>query len=201
MRFGAAVVLLAGLLVGCESARPGLTIQARSKDGRVSYAIDADQGSLVAYTKNGRKVAEVPVGRAPEQLTVGPDDRVYVANRGSRSVSIIARDGWAEVARVQVGPEPVALAVAADNQTLYVVNGTSFASPDEGTLTAIALDTLATRWTMPLGSSPRSISLVDARTAEVGFGKNGETARIDLTRGRVVHTVAQVDTSTAGTTF
>ncbi len=93
----------------------------------------------------GERLASVAVGKAPVRITVGPDDTIYVANRGSRSVSVIKRGRWEEAARVEVGVKPAALQVSGDNSTLYVVNSTSLSNADVGTLSAVDVATLQMR--------------------------------------------------------
>ncbi|HVE84668.1 MAG TPA: hypothetical protein VND93_17550, partial [Myxococcales bacterium] len=73
---------------------------ALSRDDAFLYAVDTDNDLVaVVDTATEAMVAQVQVGRAPERITVGPDDTIYVSNRGSRSVSVIRRGAgtWTEV--------------------------------------------------------------------------------------------------------
>jgi DNA-binding beta-propeller fold protein YncE len=154
---------------------------ANSVDGKYTYVPEADRDVVtVLHRKRHSKVAEVPVGKAPEQVAVAPDDTVYVANRGSRSISVIRRDSWHEAGRIPAGLEPVALAVARDNRTLYVVNGSSLDQPDVGTLMAVDLSTQTVRWELPLQGEPRGISLLDETRARIPLYRSAQPLIVDL---------------------
>jgi YVTN family beta-propeller protein len=154
---------------------------ATSQDGTLAYAVDADADLLtVVQRKTRRKIAEIRVGKAPEQLAVGPDETIYVANRGSRSISIIRRNDWKEAGRINAGLEPMAVAVAPDNQTLYVVNGSSLDKADAGTLMAIDLTTRRVRWELSVAGEPRGIALVDASTARIELYRRAEPLLVNL---------------------
>lgn len=162
---------------------------ALSRDDAFLYAVDSDNDVvLVVDTAANAKVAEVRVGRAPERIAVGPDDAIYVSNRGSRSVSVIQRGAgvWTETMQVPVGIEPVGLAVSADNQVLYVVNSTSLESSDHGTLTAIDVKTLQVLWDLNVGEEPRGVTLVNGNRALVTLYKRGDVVTVDLTEKKVV---------------
>lgn len=183
------MTLTLGLFAGCgkgpsaPAPLPGMA--AMSRDRLLQYSIVPSRDAVaVKNVKSGKLLAEIPVGRAPEQILVGPDDTVYVTNRGSRSVSVISRGRWKEAQRLNVGVEPVGLALSPDNQTLYVVNSASFESADAGTLTALDLRSGEPRWELPVGEEPRSVVL-NGTTAEV-VSKDGEKVKVDLKQGRIV---------------
>ncbi len=181
-------------LIACESPqtllqRDGSGSLALSNDGSMLYALDRDNERVaVLATGSRQKIAEGKVGRAPERVVVGPDDTVYVSNRGERSVSILRPGQWADAEKVEnVGIEPVGLAVAADNKTLYVVSSTALDSSEYGTLTAIALPNLKVLWTLPVGEEPRAITLVDGEKAIITQYKTGDVVQVDLRKPEVVH--------------
>ncbi|MCY1035549.1 c-type cytochrome [Corallococcus sp. BB11-1] len=156
---------------------------ALSRDDSLLYVVDADNGLLaVVDTERREKVSEVRVGSRPERVTVGPDDTVYVTNRGGRSVSVIRRGDAVEAARIPVGVEPTGLTVSPDGRTLYVVNSATLASSEHGSLTAIDTDSLTARWELPLGEEPRGIALLeDGRKAAVTLFRQGDVMTVDLT--------------------
>jgi YVTN family beta-propeller protein len=206
MLAGALVAVVA--LTACERSS-GATWQASqgsialSTDDALIYAVDTDN-ELVAVVdaQTHKKVAEVKVGAAPEFITVGPDDTLYVANRGGRSVSVITRGDWTEARRLPVGVEPVALVVSEDNKVLYVVNGTSLESADYGTLTAIDLASGQPRWDLPVGEEPRGIALLDGgRTAIITLFKKGGTVKVDLTRPEVIRDDTALGTERKGLVY
>ncbi|MDC0713872.1 c-type cytochrome [Stigmatella sp. ncwal1] len=182
----AAVMALALGGAGCEQKpvatySPSAGSLALSRDDAFLYAVDTDNGLVaVVDTAAYEKVAEVKVGRAPERITVGPDDTLYVSNRGDRSVSVIRRDQWTEAARLQVGVEPMGLAVSADGQTLFVVNSTMLDSSERGSVAAFDTATLAKRWELPVGDEPRGIALMEDGTALVTLHRMGEVVQLDL---------------------
>jgi len=75
-----------------------------------------------------RERARIPVGIHPTDLTFGPDGRLFVANAGSNSVSVIKDDHVVETIMTSlhagdpVGTTPNAVAVAPDGSRLYVAN-------------------------------------------------------------------------------
>jgi YVTN family beta-propeller protein len=156
---------------------------ALSRDDKFLYAVDSDNDMVaVVDTASKSLVTTVKVGRAPERVVVGPDDTIYVSNRGARSVSVIKRGSgtWSEILQLPVGVEPVGLAVAPDNKTLYVVNSTSLDSPETGTLTAIDVKTLQPRWDLAVGQEPRAVTLVAGGRALVTLFKGGDVVTVDL---------------------
>ena len=68
---------------------------------------DTDNGRLpVVDTASDTVVSTVKVGEQPCASWSAPDDTVYVANRGSRSVSVIHRGDWKEAGRIATGRRP-----------------------------------------------------------------------------------------------
>ncbi|QAT82826.1 cytochrome c peroxidase [Corallococcus coralloides] len=155
---------------------------ALSRDDSLLYVVDADNGILaVVDTARREKVSEVRVGPRPERVTVGPDDTVYVTNRGGRSVSVIRKGDAVEAARVPVGVEPTGMALSPDGSTLYVVNSAMRESAARGSLTAIDTGTLTARWELPLGEEPRGIALLEnGRKAAVSLFRQGDVMTVDL---------------------
>ena len=193
------VLLVAGLggavlfLGACGEQSSGYTNSAGSlalsRDDAFLYAVDTDNDFVaVVDTASNTLVSQVPVGRSPERVVVGPDDTIYVSNRASRSVSVIKRGAgqWLEVFQIPVGVEPVGLAVTPDNQTLYVVNSTSLESPEVGTLTAIDVKTLTPRWDLVVGEEPRGVALINGNRALVTLFKQGDVVTVDLQGPAVV---------------
>ncbi|MBZ4400269.1 c-type cytochrome [Myxococcus sp. AS-1-15] len=186
--------LLAGVLAAalglcaCEDRSTGAAWTnasgsvALSRDDAFLYVVDADTGVLaVVETASGQKVGEVKVGAGPERVVVGPDDTVYVSNRGARSVSVIRRGDWNEAARVAVGVEPMGLTVSPNGDTLYVVNSTALDSSVYGTLMAVDTRTLEVRWELPVGEEPRGVALVDGgRRALVSLFRHADLVTVDL---------------------
>ncbi|MFP2928601.1 c-type cytochrome [Pyxidicoccus sp. 3LG] len=155
---------------------------ALSRDDAFLYVVDSDNGILaVVDTARGEKVGEVKVGLRPERVAVGPDDTLYVSNRGERSVSVIRRGDWNEASRIPVGVEPMGLAVSPGGDTLYVVNSTGLDDASRGTLMAVDTHSLQVRWELPVGEEPRGIALVDGgKRALVSLFRQGDLVTVDL---------------------
>jgi YVTN family beta-propeller protein len=75
-----------------------------------------------------KETSRIAVGAHPSDLAYGPDGRLFVANAGSNSVSVIADGQVIETIGTSldphdpVGSTPNALAVSADGKFLYVAN-------------------------------------------------------------------------------
>lgn len=190
-----------GCLAGCARTPPegpGAE-RALSPDGRTVYAVDDERDRLEVLDRaSGRVRAEVPVGRAPEHVVVAPDGRVFVSNRGSRSVSVIQPGASRESARVQVGVEPVGLALAPDGRTLYVVNSVSLDDESTGTLSAVDLTTLKVRWELPVGPEPRGVTLVAKDRARISFYRSDATVDVDLADPAAPRLLAQAQAAFPG---
>ena len=182
----AAAAVAALGLAGCaqkpaETYVPSSGSLALSRDDAFLYAADSDNGIVsVVDTAAHAKVAEVKVGTAPERIAVGPDDTVYVSNRGSRSVSVIRRGEWTEAARLDVGVEPMGLGLSADGRTLYVVNTTTLDSTEHGSLMAFDTGSLKQLWELPVGDEPRGLALMDNDKALITLHRQGDVAQVDL---------------------
>ncbi len=184
--FVPAATLLALCWLGCQTGQTrhsGMSAGsvALSRDDALVYVAEADNDALlVVDAATESLVASVPVGRQPERVVVGPDDTIYVANRLSRSVSVVRRGEWTEAARVEVGVEPVDLALSDDGRTLYVVNSTALGSSDVGTLMAIDTAALRLRWELAVGHEPRAVALLPNGRAAVTLYKQGALVLVDL---------------------
>lgn len=75
-----------------------------------------------------KETAKLKVGSHPNDLVYGKDGRLFVANAGSNSVSVIRDEKVIETIRTSfepkalVGSTPVALAITGDGKRLYVAN-------------------------------------------------------------------------------
>ncbi|HEY5841655.1 MAG TPA: YncE family protein, partial [Mycobacterium sp.] len=90
---------------------------------------DANPNGTPTATPTG--VSTVDVGDGPFGVAVSPDGtRVYVANHGDDTVSVLDGDGGV-VSTVDVGEGPVGVAVSPDGTRVYVTN------IDEGTVSVL----------------------------------------------------------------
>lgn len=184
-------LLAAGLLAACQ---PGVVAGpsrssgslALSSDDALLYAVDSDNGIMaVVDAKAGERLATVKVGLQPMRVLVGPDDSIYVANRGSRSVSVIRRGDWKEAARLDVGVEPTGLALAEEGRTLLVTSSAALDSVETGTLTAFDTARLEQRWVLSVGAEPRAVAAISGGRALVALSREGEFVEVDLAQAKV----------------
>ena len=79
------------LLLGACTPQPKVMAKSSGSIGITSndallYVADADHDRVTVIDAPSRAVVgHMPVGRKPERVLVGPDDAVYVSNRGARS--------------------------------------------------------------------------------------------------------------------
>lgn len=195
---------LAGLalLAGCTPAAQGNGSRssgslALSTDDSILYAVDSDNGILaIIPVADPKNLTRVPVGKTPVRVIVGPDDTVYVANRGSNTVSVL-RKGEKEVsATLQTALEPTGLALSADGRQLLVTSNTARDTTAHGVLTSFDTATLEQRWEIPVGEEPRAVAVVEGDKALVSLYKQGELATVDLNRQAVTSDPSKAPTYT-----
>ncbi len=159
-----------------------------STDSALLYAADTDNGVLLVIdAKTLQKQAEVKVGKRPFRVSVGRDGTIFVANRGSRSVSVISPGDWAVAAELPTGVDPVGMQVSGDGKTLYVVSATALEDTSYGTLTAFDTATRQSLWTMPVGAEPRGLGLLADDRAVVSEFKTGKLIEVDLKAAAVAN--------------
>lgn len=185
------------LAVGCskpnESFSSASGSMGISRDESYLYAADGDNDALlVVRAENEELVATVKVGRQPEKVVVGVDDTVYVTNRYSRSVSVIRYGDWVQAQALEVGVEPVGLALSGDGRTLYVVNAATLGDAQVGSLLAIDVATLTPQWELPVGEEPRAVAIIGNK-ALVTLYKQGDVVTVDLDKHQVVRASTTVN--------
>ncbi|HZH03077.1 MAG TPA: hypothetical protein VEY30_04775 [Myxococcaceae bacterium] len=189
----------ASVAAGCsrsESFVEPVGSEAVSRDGAVRFSIDHSREQVsVTETQTGRPLAGVKVGKAPARLALGPDGTLYVTNRGSRSVSVVAPGRWAEVARIEVGVEPVGVVASDDGRTVYVVNSSSLDQADSGSLMAIDTATRQILWEVPVGKDPRDVQLLPGHKARVTLYLRPERVEVDLRTREVLTSAADLHAS------
>jgi len=122
-----------------------------------------------------KETARVPIGSHPNEIVWGKDGRLFVANSGSNSVSVIRSGRVTETIKTSlsptdlVGSTPDALALSPDGKRLYVANA------DNNDVAVI--DTSNTQESrvlgfIPTGWYPTALAIApDGRTLYVGTGK------------------------------
>ena len=149
---------------------------ALSPDGRTLAVSDMGDGSVsLLDSANLQERTRVKVGSQPNELAWGRDGRLFVANAGSNSVSIIQNGAVTETVKTSldprdpVGSTPDALALSPDGKRLYVANG------DNNDVAVI--DTSVPRASrvlgfIPTGWYPSALAVApNGRTLYIGTGK------------------------------
>ena len=127
-------------------------------------------------------MAKIPVGEHPNQIAVHPkDERVFVANASSNSVSVIDAVRGVVIETIATslfplapeGSTPDALAVAADGETLYVANA------DNNCVAVVDVRVPAksqVKGFIPTGWYPTSVAVTpNGKRLLVGVGKGNQT--------------------------
>jgi YVTN family beta-propeller protein len=102
-----------------------------TSDDRYVWVVNPDNNSVSLLEVGGdanMKLAEVPVGREPQNVAIAPGDRfVYVSNTVSGTVSVIlANPHHPRVLHtIAVGTEPYGMAFTPNGTKLYVANARS----------------------------------------------------------------------------
>ncbi|WP_165604979.1 beta-propeller fold lactonase family protein [Mycolicibacterium elephantis] len=134
----------------------------------------------------------IPVGVNPSAAVIGPDGRMYVANTGSGTVSVIDTTTGQRIdasptsssTDIRVGALPSALALSHDGKRLYVANG--------GSATVSVVDT-ATYARIDANPSPLSMDIrVGIAPSALTFGSDGRL----YVANRGSNSVSVIDTTT-----
>jgi YVTN family beta-propeller protein len=131
------------------------------------FVVNSDTNTVTGINAaNNAKLFEQPVGENPQTLAQAPDGRLWVANFGSGTISILSPDTGAVAATVPLGAatRPFGVAFSPDGRAAYVsLQGT-------GQLLKLNPTTGANQGTVSVGSTPRGIAV------------SGDSQRILVTR-------------------
>lgn len=129
-----------------------------SKDKAFVVNSGSDGVSVIDVIDMSRaKKYDIDVGDAPVDIVFNPEETlVFVANKGSDSVSVFNAKSYKYVADIDVGDAPVALAYSAEKNVVYTANA---GSNDISVVDALSNQEIA-RW--KAGSRPSAIALSPA---------------------------------------
>lgn len=100
-----------------------------TSDDRFVWSVNPDNDSVSVFDVGddfNQKVAEIPVGDEPWCVAITPDDeKAYVTNMASGTVSVISTVSRQVVATIEVGTEPFGCALTPNGRRLYVANQSS----------------------------------------------------------------------------
>jgi YVTN family beta-propeller protein len=166
-----------------------------TRQGSVSVIDGASH--IAGQPSSGKVVATIPVGRNPWGIGVDPDnDRVYVSNQGSNSVSVIDGHTNKVVATIGVGFHPIGVGVVPASGTVYIANSGTGKSP--GTVSVISTVTDRVEKSIAVGYSPFDIGVnTISHTVYVGNGggngpSTGYAGTVSVIRGTNVDATVNV---------
>jgi YVTN family beta-propeller protein len=143
-----------------------------------AYAVDSSRGEIHIYTDPGRELHRVKVGAAPVSIAVNSvSGRVYVANAGDGTVSVLDGTSDAVVATIPIGSHPYSIAADSATGKVYVTHtfGDQLTILDGTTNTAVDLKT---------GSS--DLIAIDSRNATIYLlGYGGAVMALDGTSHKI----------------
>ncbi len=171
------------------------------RDGRQIFVTDwAARMLLVLNPADLRVMSKIPVGEHPNQIAVHPkDDRIFVANASSNSVSVIDTLRGVVIETIATplfplspeGSTPDALALAPDGETLYVANA------DNNCVAVIDVKTPSrsqVKGFIPTGWYPTSVAVTpDGKNLLVGVGKGNQTLPNPPTEANRKHVAEVID--------
>jgi DNA-binding beta-propeller fold protein YncE len=135
-------------------------------------------------------VTTLDVGQSPTRVLVGPGDTIYVANRGSRSVSIFNRGQKNSISlsgTINTGAEPTGLGLSADGRRLFV------ACSAQGSVQAFDLGSggkATVAWESQLGDLPRTLAVLPDGRLYVGHLLTASVDVLDPATGAVQKTLS-----------
>ncbi|HEX6708285.1 MAG TPA: Ig-like domain-containing protein [Albitalea sp.] len=131
------------------------------------FVVNSDTNTVTAINAaSNTKLFEQPVGENPQTLAQAPDGRIWVANHGAGTISILNPDtgAVAQTLTTGSGTKPFGVVFSPDARAAYVsLQGT-------GTLLKLNPSTGATQGTVVVGPTPRGIAV------------SGDSQRILVTR-------------------
>ena len=159
-------------------------IALNAKTGKV-YAIDRTQDAVAVFDREKAATVNVKVGKDPVALAINEaTNRIYVANNGGGSVSVIDGSKDAVVATVDVGALPYVLGVNPVTNKIFVSNTFSdkitlidgatnaMSTVKAGSADSIVIDTKRDRAYL-IGWEGTSLTVLDSKLAIVGKIKMG----------------------------
>jgi len=112
---------------GSASGSATLTVEPRSSGSPRLWVVNADNNSVSVFDLGSNsRVAEVAVGQRPQTLALGRDGRVWVANKGSGTLSLVSTSTLAVVQTLALpaGSQPHGVVLAPDGQAFVALEAT-----------------------------------------------------------------------------
>lgn len=158
--------------------------------GRKAYFAFADTGAfggdLVKVFDVGTLsplAGGIPTGARPQGIAVTPDGaKVYVANHGENSVTVIDAAADTATTTVAVGAAPLGVAISPDGSRAYVANS----GGNSVSVIAVSSDSVAT--TIPVGAAPAGAAV--SPDGSVGYVANSAGGTLSEWGGTYALTVS-----------
>ncbi|NVB79710.1 MAG: c-type cytochrome [Kofleriaceae bacterium] len=155
-----------------------------------TLVIDADSGALLAADRDGRRTAQVAIGRGAAQLVHDPDRGIaFVTDRMSDRVAVVDVRTMTIVGSWRTPVEPFGIALTPDRTTVLV---TTLA---DRTLVALDAEDGTERWRIRIAPGTRGISVAPDGT--LAMLASTATGTLDLVELAGEHRVASVPFDTA----
>ena len=155
-------------------------------DGATVVVVNSDSGSVSAIdTASGTTLDEIPVGRDPRCLTLGPDDQhLYVTNHASATLTMLDIHPLALHAALRVGPDPYGVVADPNGRLVYV------AATGADRIDVVDTELVEVVDTIAVEARPRGLALSpDGTHLYVTHQLSGAVSVIDLSERRVLQVI------------
>lgn len=170
----------------CEPDPPGIPTGAIAvtPDGRTVWTADTAWSSITAHgARNLRRKRSIDIGGAPVDIAISPDGALALVTTAFYDRPGLARVDLStgEVDRLDVGPDPYAVAFSGRGRSAYVSGGGA-----KGTLTRVDPASGRVHSPIAIGAHPRGLAVLPGgRHALVALNGAAQIAVVDLKLRRV----------------
>ncbi len=120
------------------------------------FVVEQAANSVAAYEyQTGRLLGQIPVGFKPSELLVVNQQKVYVGNQHSASLSVLVPGQKTSFRRIPAGTAPGDLGLSKRHQVIYVL------SAKNPQLTIVDLPGEYLRQTVPLAGQPTAVAVLE----------------------------------------
>ncbi|MCD5325532.1 MULTISPECIES: beta-propeller fold lactonase family protein [Pontibacillus] len=197
-------LLLVGAFLFIQNQTKGITVDnsvVRNKPAHSDNIVLDDRGDYI-YTANidvstvtmmkadsKEVVTEIPVGDAPRQLTLSPDEHyLYVSSMDDHQVDVISVEKQEVIDTFDVGVEPYGVLTSQDGRTLYVANYRS------NTISVIDVEKGQVEKEIQVPERPRTLALTpDGDKLYVPHYLSGKISVIDTENQKVIDEIQLAD--------
>jgi autotransporter-associated beta strand protein/YVTN family beta-propeller protein len=163
---------------------------ALNSDGSKTYISHAGQSRISIIETDTNNVTSINTP-ATREITLTPDNsKALVAVFGENRISVIDSTTHNEIATINVGTNPVGVAISPDGLKAYVSNS------GDNTISVINIATNSVTNTLNVGTNPQSIIVSnDGSTVYVANQDSDSISIIDTTTNTVTQTINGIDTA------